>query len=84
MSTDSLRKLISYAGKCMHSIGEGGVNMSSIALGRDADYDVKKLAISKYLFHLAFENTIEAGYVTEKPSHALIAGNTCFLRYYLR
>jgi len=30
--------------------------------------------MSKYMFHLAFENSIEEGYVTEKAFHALLAG----------
>ncbi len=34
----------------------------------------KQAAISNYLFYCAFENTYEAGYVTEKVFDALIAG----------
>jgi hypothetical protein len=35
---------------------------------------LKQQAISHYLFYMAFENTIEPGYVTEKVMDALIAG----------
>lgn len=35
---------------------------------------MKRQAISNYLFYLAFENTLEPGYVTEKVYDALIAG----------
>jgi hypothetical protein len=37
---------------------------------------LKQRGISRYLFHLAFENTVEPGYVTEKVFDALKAG-TC-------
>jgi len=44
--------------------------------GKTAAYSLqlKQQALSRYLFHLAFENTIEPGYVTEKVFDALIAG----------
>lgn len=35
----------------------------------------KQLALSNYMFYLAFENTIEPGYVTEKVFDGLIAGH---------
>lgn len=61
-------------GKCMHSryvpegitLGVGGSAQESLRL--------KQRAISHYLFYLAFENTHERGYVTEKVFDALIAG----------
>ena len=34
----------------------------------------KRTVISQYMFNLAFENSIEDGYVTEKPFDALMAG----------
>jgi hypothetical protein len=36
--------------------------------------DVKRDVISNYMFYFAFENSIEPGYVTEKPFDALMAG----------
>jgi len=35
---------------------------------------MKREAIAKYMFNMAFENSIEDGYVTEKPFDALVAG----------
>ena len=40
----------------------------------DVNLVLKRAAISRYLFNLAFENAIEPGYVTEKVFDALIAG----------
>ena len=39
------------------------------------DMDLKRQAISRFMFNMAFENSIEDGYVTEKPFDALISGN---------
>ena len=38
------------------------------------DYQLKRDAISRFMFNMAFENSIEDGYVTEKPFDALISG----------
>jgi len=35
---------------------------------------LKREAIARFMFNMAFENSIEEGYVTEKPFDALIAG----------
>jgi len=57
-------------GKCMHTpVGPEGVQ-----LGPNHTSENKVEVISRYLFNLAFENTIEEGYVTEKPGEALRAG----------
>lgn len=61
-------------GKCMHTptgpegivLGDGKTALESLLL--------KQKAISNYMFYLAFENSIEPGYVTEKVFDALIAG----------
>ena len=37
---------------------------------------VKRQAIGRFMFNMAFENSIEDGYVTEKPFDALISGAT--------
>jgi hypothetical protein len=35
---------------------------------------VKREAIGRFMFNMAFENSLEPGYVTEKPFDALISG----------
>jgi hypothetical protein len=44
---------------------------------RDTRYNLflKREVINSYAFTMAFENSIEAGYVTEKPFDALVAGS---------
>jgi hypothetical protein len=37
---------------------------------------LKRQTIGRFMFNMAFENSIEPGYVTEKPFDALIAGET--------
>ena len=44
----------------------------------EKDFSNKRKVISKYLFYLAFENTIEPGYVTEKVFDAVFAGMQFF------
>jgi hypothetical protein len=61
-------------GACMKSsVGPEGI---TLGVGSSAleNLQLKQRAISHYLFHLAFENTYEPGYVTEKVFDALIAG----------
>jgi Glycosyltransferase family 10 (fucosyltransferase) C-term len=36
---------------------------------------LKRDAIARFMFNMAFENSIEDGYVTEKPFDALLAGD---------
>jgi len=61
-------------GRCMHTAtGPEGVSLSK---SKDTRYSLylKRQTIGRYLFNFAFENSYEAGYVTEKPFDALIAG----------
>ena len=61
-------------GRCMHSVvGPEGITLPKSG---DTRYNLllKRKAISRYLFNLAFENSIESGYVTEKPFDALLSG----------
>ena len=48
-----------------------------LKFGKNADETLalKRHALSRYLFYLAFENTIEPGYVTEKVFDALKSGS---------
>jgi hypothetical protein len=49
---------------------------SRLGSGKTAqeNLELKRKAISRYLFHFAFENSVEPGYVTEKVFDALKAG----------
>jgi hypothetical protein len=61
-------------GKCMTTkVGPEGITLD---VGKTPleSLRLKQAAISNYLFYLAFENTYEPGYVTEKVFDALIAG----------
>lgn len=60
-------------GRCMRQIGPEGVTMP---MSPETRYNlvIKREIIAKFMFHLAFENSIEDGYVTEKPFDALVAG----------
>jgi hypothetical protein len=61
-------------GRCMRSAtGPEGI---SLPKSGDTRYNLllKRKAIARYMFNLAFENSIEPGYVTEKPFDALLSG----------
>jgi hypothetical protein len=62
-------------GRCMHQLGPEGV---SLPTNKEARYDlnIKRRAIARFMFNMAFENSIEPGYVTEKPFDALISGRS--------
>jgi hypothetical protein len=62
-------------GRCMHSIGPEGIGLPKT---RDTRYNLrlKRETIGKFLFNMAFENSLEPGYVTEKPFDALMSGET--------
>lgn len=71
-----IRKLgfrVDGLGRCLHSEGPEGV---ALPKSRDTRYnlDLKRSTIGRFLFNMAFENSIESGYVTEKPFDALLAG----------
>ena len=64
-------------GKCMHTPVHDIPEGISLTQGRNAleSLQLKRKAISKYQFYLAFENTKESGYITEKVFDGLIAGS---------
>jgi hypothetical protein len=53
-------------------------NPDGITIGKSSNPHLhssrKRATIARYMFYLAFENTLLPGYVTEKPFDALIAG----------
>ena len=57
----------------MHQIGPEGVSLPKT---RDTRYNLflKRKTIGHFMFNMAFENSLEPGYVTEKPFDAMIAG----------
>jgi hypothetical protein len=69
-------------GRCMHTpTGPEGITLYKT---RDTNYNIliKRNAISNYLFNLAFENSLEHGYVTEKPFDGLISGFFFFFFFF--
>lgn len=60
-------------GKCMKTIRKDSTVLTFGKTAKETLY-LKQKAISRYLFYLAFENTNEPGYITEKVLDALVAG----------
>lgn len=82
-----VRQLQSYIridslGKCMTTRS----NPDDIVLKKGATEQetlrYKQESISKYMFYLAFENSFEPGYVTEKVFDALIAGKINYITHF--
>ncbi len=71
-------------GRCLHTnhIPEGVIDMQKF---RNSQYNLhlKREVLNHYAFNMAFENSIESGYVTEKPFDALIGG-TNFCKLYVQ
>lgn len=68
-------------GRCMHTNpGPEGVSLPKT---KDTRYNLylKRNTIGHFMFNFAFENSLEPGYVTEKPYDALIAGKKEYLKY---
>jgi hypothetical protein len=76
-------------GKCLHTddIPEDGKTLDLANFYGDhpkGSVYAKKEALNNYAFTMAFENSIESGYVTEKPFDALEAGkNKIFMSFWL-
>lgn len=61
-------------GRCLRTpVGPEGLELPKT---RDTRYNLilKREVISNYMFNLAFENSLEPGYVTEKPFDAMLSG----------
>jgi hypothetical protein len=63
-------------GRCMHT--EPGPEGVSLPKSRDTRYNLflKRHTIGHFMFNMAFENSLEPGYVTEKPFDAILAGES--------
>ena len=62
-------------GRCLKSpVGPEGVELSKDPASR-YNLALKREVISNFAFNLAFENSYEDGYVTEKPFDALLSGS---------
>jgi len=61
-------------GRCLSSpVGPEGVQLSKDRASR-YKLELKRAVISNFMFNMAFENSLEPGYVTEKPFDALMSG----------
>jgi hypothetical protein len=77
---DGVVRLIREAGfrieglsKCMKTLNPEGIYLPKTP-DTALNLLIKKDVIAKFMFNMAFENSIEDGYVTEKPFDALMAG----------
>jgi hypothetical protein len=61
-------------GRCMKSPPSNGTILSNIPNNSTLNAINKQIVIGKFLFNLALENSLESGYVTEKPFDALMSG----------
>lgn len=61
-------------GRCLRSpVGPEGIELPKDRATR-YNLELKRSVISNFMFNMAFENSLEPGYVTEKPFDALMAG----------
>eukprot|EP00606_Chrysophyceae_sp_TOSAG23-5_P000733 GSChrysophyteH2.ASY1.ANO1.153.1 assembled CDS len=62
-------------GRCLKTpVGPEGIELSKDRASR-YDLNLKREVISNFAFNMAFENSYEDGYVTEKPFDALLSGS---------
>ena len=61
-------------GKCSKTTAPAGIVLHHAPQNNTLNALYKRTVTSQYMFNLAFENSIEDGYVTEKPFDALMAG----------
>jgi len=62
-------------GRCAKSSAPPGVVLHHAPHNNTLNTEHKRQVVAQYMFNLAFENSVEDGYVTEKPFDALIAGS---------
>ena len=62
-------------GRCLKTpVGPEGIELSKDRASR-YDLHLKREVVSNFAFNMAFENSYEDGYVTEKPFDALLSGS---------
>ena len=64
-------------GGCLKSKSPEGLKLT-LTNNANENVGMKRKVISQYLFNMAFENTYDQGYVTEKPWDALYAGDVLY------